>query len=368
MYPLRDFTSFSEVSNIKSFTYKVEDTPFLSTVAVERFFKFLHVYIPESITPNQVTWFGGISIISSLLLTIRFDPSLRSKGKYLPLINFFLLLFYFSADFMDGMHARRTNQCSSLGSILDHGIDSIAVTAIVVSVASSLKIGISKIILAWAYNCFIAFYMSGLYLKYVGLFKYSILAGESRGLLFAMFIHLFSFFAPRTLEKAKKLVNSKYIAFTCEKPFLTLFSAAHTIATIIDLFYNMLIVQEKKLSKEIFISLFELATLLVLLCSSLKDINSSNVLNFHISLITFSLSFTVCYLEEYMSILTKGNQDIVAFIVSYGLVGLSNLSKTLKSSRAPFKIIFTFSIIHFLLRVGSILKNLARALNVKLGF
>lgn len=71
------------------------------------------VLIPRSITPNQITVFGGVlSLTSAYLLTTGHHTAAA-----------LVYLGYCTADNLDGKHARATKQCSDWGGILDHCVD-----------------------------------------------------------------------------------------------------------------------------------------------------------------------------------------------------------------------------------------------------
>lgn len=367
MYPFKEFSN-NEIQNIKNFSYKTEDTPFLTTPAVQKFFNFIHLYIPNAISPNQITWIGGASMLISLIITICFDSTLKSGNRKLHLANFAFLFLYFSADFMDGMHARRTNQCSSLGSLLDHGIDSLVCTVIIITAASSLQLGMSRTILFIAYNMYLGFYMAGMYLKYVGLFKHNLITGESRALLLLMLVHLIASFSPNTINAFKLLASSKGATLIFANASFLVISIGHTIINIIDLIYNITFIRNGFLSFSLLISFFNLTILIVFLITLFLNLSFKEPLTFYLSLISFSLSFTLCYIEETLSIMTTLNQSIATYLFSYFFIGLIIAAIFMKASKLTFGLLFSLSLIHFLLRIGSILRGLSVALNVKLLF
>ena len=77
------------------------------------FFEKIQSYIPVWITPNMIT------IISFLLINILY----YFKLYYNPFIFSLFIFLYWSLDNLDGIHARNTNQTSTIGEFLDHGFD-----------------------------------------------------------------------------------------------------------------------------------------------------------------------------------------------------------------------------------------------------
>ena len=79
------------------------------------FFEKIQSYIPENITPNQIT-------ITNFILLIYFYNTDLYKNPYI--FSIFIFIFVI-LDGVDGVHARATNQKSKLGELLDHGLDPI---------------------------------------------------------------------------------------------------------------------------------------------------------------------------------------------------------------------------------------------------
>ena len=56
------------------------------------------------------------------------------------LINGLAIFWYQTCDAIDGKQARRTDNCSPLGQILDHNLDQITFTTMMIAVCSCLRI------------------------------------------------------------------------------------------------------------------------------------------------------------------------------------------------------------------------------------
>lgn len=76
--------------------------------------KILKILANTNITPNQVTFFGGLVGILGIILSLFISNDI--------LISF-ALLFYLIADFLDGDLARHKELFSNKGALLDKYID-----------------------------------------------------------------------------------------------------------------------------------------------------------------------------------------------------------------------------------------------------
>lgn len=202
-YPIRNFSKI-EIENIKNYRFQAANTPILYKLFLIDFYQYVAKFIPKWIKPNQITLFGLLCIVSSTVLTLKYNKNLLKSSRSLCLINFVLLFAYFSADFVDGIHARATGLCSTLGCILDHGVDSISCFSIIISTMSSLGLGFNPSILSFILiNILFGFYSVGLGIKYTGKHYYQFISGESEGLFLIMILHLVSAFRPELIETIK---------------------------------------------------------------------------------------------------------------------------------------------------------------------
>lgn len=104
------------------------------------FFEKVQTYIPSQITPNMIT------ITNSILLIYLYKSKLYYNNYIFAFFQFIFLLL----DYVDGIHARKTNRQSKLGEILDHAIDPIRGILIIKMFFDILKINDDVILLAFA--------------------------------------------------------------------------------------------------------------------------------------------------------------------------------------------------------------------------
>lgn len=114
--------------------YKVEDRslllPYFKRFVVTPFVERL----PSSVHPNTLTHLGHLIHLSGLLVMLSLRPTSGWPFFFAALcVQAHLLL-----DNADGAHARKTGQCSPLGELLDHGLDSLNVAYIGYNTALSM--------------------------------------------------------------------------------------------------------------------------------------------------------------------------------------------------------------------------------------
>ncbi|ELA42950.1 uncharacterized protein VICG_00265, partial [Vittaforma corneae ATCC 50505] len=83
-------------------------------------------------------------------------------------------------------------------------------------------------------------------------------------------------------------------------------------------------------------------------------------------LIIFSQSYSLCYLEEYISSMTKFHANNKVFVVSYAILVLKGIHFSFSGSEYMNTLLLAISSFHFALRSGSILRDLSHQLRVKL--
>ena len=107
------------------------------------YWSFLANYcLPDWLAPNVLTLMGLILPLTCLGTIIYLDPTFtQTLPCWVWLLSFAADFWYQTIDAIDGKQARRTDNCSPLGQILDHNLDQITFTCMMVHVCSSLRIG-----------------------------------------------------------------------------------------------------------------------------------------------------------------------------------------------------------------------------------
>lgn len=117
------------VSASRAAPYEVTDHSVLLGLYRRALWDRLVRHIPRGITPNALTVaaqvFGGVSVALALV---------ASRGPHGLYAGAALCIFAsLTLDNVDGAHARRTGQSSSRGELLDHGLDGLTSTSVLVS-------------------------------------------------------------------------------------------------------------------------------------------------------------------------------------------------------------------------------------------
>jgi phosphatidylglycerophosphate synthase len=119
--------------------YKVEDRsillPFYRRFLVDPLLPLL----PASLNPNTITHAGHMLNLAGTVLLVGLWP----KSGWPFVAAMVLLQIYMWCDNADGAHARRTNQCSPLGELLDHGLDQL--NTVYIAYLTCMALGISPL-------------------------------------------------------------------------------------------------------------------------------------------------------------------------------------------------------------------------------
>lgn len=357
MYPFRTFTK-EEMKNIMECKFQVQIEPILYKLFLTKLYDKVSRYIPASVMPNQITWLGFLAMILSTVSTLYFNMSLDKKNKILSFFNFVFLFIYFSADFVDGIHARATKQTSNLGALLDHGIDSLNTVGVILALNSSLQGRLNDTFIFFTGFVLNGFYLSGIFMKYNGFLKLNYISAISEGLVSIMVIHLLSSFTT-VLDTVKARFKNGNLKSHCVliNILVFLYSTGEILyyfdGTSFDAF-SLLI------SYLYFAILFSF-----LFCFVLSNAKHSKT-KFYIFLFIFSNCFTLCYVEETISHFTKSSTDFRLFLSCYLFLGCFFLFEHIFKSILSIYIVLIFSLLHFLFRIGSILNNLSKGLNAKI--
>ncbi|ELA42949.1 uncharacterized protein VICG_00264, partial [Vittaforma corneae ATCC 50505] len=315
MYPLRNFTE-NEIEYMKNYKYQSRNEPILYQLFIQSMFDYLHVFIPDSIMPNQLTMAGLLCMLISVSLTVYMNPNLVDRHRSLALANLILLAIYFSTDFVDGMHARRTMQCSPMGAVMDHGVDSMVTGCIILSLASSLRLGINTLIVFFSYIALFGFYIAGLHIKYAGYLKFNAISGPSEGLVSAMIIHVISWLRPEFIDCMAGFVKSSKIN-KYKSRVLSSLLALLTVGWIYELFHSIAAENRSLRTMDVVISLSELLFLLSFLSFLAMIDISSNIQFFYNFFFILIQNFTVCYVEETISSMAGTATDMRVFLFAY---------------------------------------------------
>ena len=134
--------SATELENIKAFRYKTCGLTPLERWVYDPFWNFLaNNCLPDWLAPNALTLLGLVFPLASMAAICYTDPTFTQTLPYwIWFLAWFADFWYQTIDAIDGKQARRTDNCSPLGQILDHNLDQISFTCMMVHVCSSLQL------------------------------------------------------------------------------------------------------------------------------------------------------------------------------------------------------------------------------------
>lgn len=125
-----------EKENISKHKYSVEDKS-ISTEYLKNFWNSLETLFPAYVSPNIISFCGLLIVLygSSLLQNFYSDSPF-----FFGLCYILCVVIYFNLDAIDGIHARKTQNASPMGELVDHGCDSITTIFMCLSGCKILEI------------------------------------------------------------------------------------------------------------------------------------------------------------------------------------------------------------------------------------
>ncbi|XP_038612469.1 cholinephosphotransferase 1 [Tachyglossus aculeatus] len=125
---------------------------------LQRFWGWLLERVPPWLAPNAITLTGLLLNLLTTLLLVAYCPTATEQAPFWTFLLCALGLFIYQAlDAIDGKQARRTNSCSPLGELFDHGCDSVSAVFVAVGACISIRLGTNP---DWLFFCcFIGMFM-----------------------------------------------------------------------------------------------------------------------------------------------------------------------------------------------------------------
>ena len=134
--------SKKELEFIKAYRYKTGGLTPLEVYVFDPFWTFIaNNLLPNWLAPNLMTLCGLLVPIAQLVVVGFLNPSFSEvMPMWVWLLCTFGLFWYQTVDATDGKQARRTDNCSPLGQILDHNLDQISFTIFMCHVCAMLTV------------------------------------------------------------------------------------------------------------------------------------------------------------------------------------------------------------------------------------
>ena len=113
----------THLKNIHSYKYETNPWTWLD-LKVNPWWEFVVNRLPMSLSPNLITFMGSLMPILSFIHLCSIDTTMSKELPVSQLLFAAFASFWFqTCDCVDGKQARRTDNCSALGQILDHTMD-----------------------------------------------------------------------------------------------------------------------------------------------------------------------------------------------------------------------------------------------------
>jgi phosphatidylglycerophosphate synthase len=114
-----------ELESIKKYRYATNGLTPVEVYIFNPFWDFIaNNCYPDWLAPNVITLLGLVVPLVTLFTVAYWYPALTGVfPPWLLMLSAFANFWYMTLDATDGKQARRTDNCSPLGQILDHNLD-----------------------------------------------------------------------------------------------------------------------------------------------------------------------------------------------------------------------------------------------------
>ncbi len=348
--------SLEEIKNLNKFKYASLDNSLLHKYVTRHIFILVQRIIPRKVLPNTITLSGFFFIVLGVAITFIFNPSLGNSSSSLKVLNLLCLVGYFIADGVDGVHARVINKSTAFGYFLDHAIDTFGCLLTVLGISSSLNIGYSMIFILLLLNIFVGFYLTVLHYKFAGIFKFGYISGCSEGIVFVMFLHIFSIFSSfpsKFIKGYQTIFNINVSSMIIQK-----FALGILLYNILHYLYTTQKYLTRKNLRDFLISSVNSCILFVMFYFAFVSLHTNSLLDCALLIILFTFSFSILYIEETISLMLKSKPDTNIFIIFNIPIFIFWLNdNVLKSSELKFIMLGLFLYL-FYIRFTSILNKI----------
>ncbi|XP_051817010.1 cholinephosphotransferase 1 [Antechinus flavipes] len=157
LWALWDPLSPAQLRRLEEHRYSSAGSSLLEPM-LQPFWNWLVARVPLWVSPNAITLTGLLLNLFSTLLLIYYCPTATEEAPSWVFLSCGLGLFiYQSLDAIDGKQARRTNSCSPLGELFDHGCDSVSTVFVSLGASIAVRLGSNP---DWLFFCcFIGMFM-----------------------------------------------------------------------------------------------------------------------------------------------------------------------------------------------------------------
>lgn len=191
------------IRNIENHKYTIIDES-LSTILLKPTWNYLESFIPFFIAPNLITLFGLLSTIISSCIACKFHSTNKILTTF---ISLFFTIIYINLNAIDGIHARKTKNTSSICELLNYGCDSIS--TILLTIMFSKLLGINDNVLIWKFVIMSSIgYMIYHYNTYNSVCKFGKYTGPFELILYFSLLSLLNLIFPNITELLVKQLEN----------------------------------------------------------------------------------------------------------------------------------------------------------------
>lgn len=357
-----------EETALKNYKYRTVDRSILATLFFKKYTAFILACTPTYLAPNTLTMCGYFIMLMNFIAVLYFDPSLRDGFPLLSLFSAISLVVYFTADNIDGAQARKLKEMSPMGQMFDHGVDSCCVFFVLISLISSLGLGLTYTSLMLLCCVMSGFYLAGLEEKFTGVFELGAISGPTEGLVLIFLLHLMAVFFRKSLSHVVSLVTfSPYIVKNINFPnvsplfiLLVVVSVFNIITSYVKC-VNLCDIKKKSAITNSYISILSAFIPLFVLHKQFMSNPDLQTIN----LFLFAQCFSLKYIEEiFTNIISSSTRKLNGVFLSYLLFGIFSYFFDLREFSSCIYLYLFFSTVVYLYNVVLLIRICKKALKI----
>ncbi|KAF9762955.1 CDP-diacylglycerol--serine O-phosphatidyltransferase [Nosema granulosis] len=364
----KESLNIKEETALKTYKYRTVDRSILSTLFFKKYTAWVLKHTPAYLAPNTITMIGYFSLLINFLVVIIFDQNLRNGFPLLSLFSAICLVLYFTADNIDGAQARKLKECSPMGQMFDHGVDSCCVFFCMISLISSLGLGLTYTSFMLIFCVMSGFYLAGLEEKFTGVFELGAVSGPTEGLVFIFILHLLAAFSRQTIRRAISAVTfSPYLVRNVNFPnisplfILLVVISCYNILTSYIKCVNLSDIKKKSVVAKSYVSII----LSFIPMFTLHNLFMSTPCLQMLNMIIFAQCFSLKYIEEIFSnIINSSKRKNNFFFFLYLCFGMSSVFYDVRKISTCLYLYLLISTFHYIYNVNLLIGICKRALKI----
>ncbi|CAD8205777.1 unnamed protein product [Paramecium octaurelia] len=370
---LQKYVKEQYFENLRKFKYNGQNFSILYNWILGDIAQFVVDHLPKTVAPNVITITGFCTLLSSYLLSLYLNPMFdQGLPQWASLYITLTIFIYQTLDNADGKQARRTQQSTALGMLMDHGSDCTAAWITGQLYLSAFKIAFTPFSMLTAIGVGFGGFFFGVYCQqHTGVFQLGVINGVDEGLpVIQLFFLITALNSSDFWLNQIEIFNGITLQYNTILLLITIVACTITIAQFCYLVFKLMNWNIIKILNSLHLPIAVVFTFM-----SLIYLSPTNVLSkwFHLYMLTIGLQWSKIINIWQLAIITKENFNQFSFTwsITLGAIIINLYSHYFTSDGLCYfdevKLIFTllaFSLLSYFHCILSIVTQLCEILDI----